>query len=172
MTTSSLPSDLTFAEAVDRYGRKVYGYLLTLTYNQHEAEDYYQDTLLKAFRAWNRLPLDANHLAWLITIAKRTFISARRVRRVTHTMSLEKITEEDNWDFATPEQDIDAQMDARNVLERVQRAIQALPPKQRTAFIRRRVMEEDYSVIAAAMECSEAAVRRNVFEASRRLLTA
>jgi RNA polymerase sigma factor (sigma-70 family) len=49
--------------------------------------------------------------------------------------------------------------------------VRELPPKQRTALALRYVVDADYAEIAAAMDTSEEAARRNVHEALKRLRT-
>ena len=44
-----------------------------------------------------------------------------------------------------------------------------LPPKQRTAVFCRAVLGMPYAELAALLECSEEAARRNVFEGLKRL---
>ena len=47
-----------------------------------DARDLVQDTFERAFRAWSRLPADANVRAWLLTILHRLYIDrCRRSRR-------------------------------------------------------------------------------------------
>ena len=49
--------------------------------------------------------------------------------------------------------------------------VRALPPKQRTALALRYVADAGYDEIAAVMDTSEDAARRNVHEALKRLRT-
>ena len=67
-----------FDETLARHGAEIYRYALHLTRNRPDADDLYQETALKAFRAWDRLPCDANHRAWLYRIATNTFLSDKR----------------------------------------------------------------------------------------------
>ena len=48
-------------------------------------------------------------------------------------------------------------------------AVRELPPKQRTAVFCRTVLGMPYDELAALLECSEDAARRNVFEGLRKL---
>jgi hypothetical protein len=69
---------LTFEEVVDRFQAEIYRYAVQLTRNRADADDLYQETLLKAYRAFGRLDGAANHRAWLYRIATNTFLSDRR----------------------------------------------------------------------------------------------
>src|SRR6266850_1667871 len=60
---------LPFAEVVTLHQEAVYRYLVRFTRNQHDAQDLFQDTFLRAHRAYAALPADANIRAWLMRIA-------------------------------------------------------------------------------------------------------
>src|SRR2546427_4361658 len=60
---------LSFAQVVTLHQKAVYGYLLRFTRNPHDAQDLFQETFLRAHRAYAALPADANLRAWLMRIA-------------------------------------------------------------------------------------------------------
>src|SRR5215216_3622627 len=70
--------ETTFDDTLARYGAEIYRFALYLTRNRADADDLYQETALKAYRAWDRLPCDANHRAWLYRIASNAFLSDKR----------------------------------------------------------------------------------------------
>jgi RNA polymerase sigma factor (sigma-70 family) len=155
----------TFDDTLTRHGAEIYRYALHLTRNRPDADDLYQDTALKAFRAWDRLPCDANHRAWLYRIATNTFLSDKR-----KTSRLRSLDADATADFIpAASHDEDGRLDAGNLLSDVEAFIAALPPKQRAALVQRKYQEMDYSEIAAALGCSEEAARRSVHEALRKL---
>ncbi len=49
------------------------------------------------------------------------------------------------------------------------RAIESLPPRQRVAFVQRRLQGWSYAQVAVAMGSSPATARANVYQAVRRL---
>jgi RNA polymerase sigma-70 factor (ECF subfamily) len=155
----------TFDDTLARYGAEIYRYALHLTRNRPDADDLYQDTALKAFRAWNRLPCDANHRAWLYRIATNTFLSEKR-----KTSRLRSLDADDAADtIPAASRDVDGRLDAGDLLCDVEAFIAALPPKQRVALVQRKYMEMGYSEIAANLGSSEEAARRSVHEALRKL---
>jgi RNA polymerase sigma factor (sigma-70 family) len=155
----------TFDNTLARHGAEIYRYALHLTRNRPDADDLYQETALKAFRAWDRLPCDANHRAWLYRIATNTFLSDKR--KTSRLRSLDADAAADTIPAAS--RDDDGRLDAGDLLGEVEAFIAALPPKQRAALVQRKYLEMDYSEIAAALGCSEEAARRSVHEALRKL---
>lgn len=153
-----------FDELVSRLEPELRRYALRLTRDGDEADDLFQETMIKAFRAYGRLPADANRRAWLYRIATNTFLSDRR-----KLDRLESLDAQDLWEPAAPEIDHGAAIDARALLADVERAVLLLPEKQRVALILRKYQEMGYAEIAVTLQCSEPAARANVHEALRKL---
>src|SRR3954468_7903137 len=157
--------EATFDETLARFGGEIYRFALHLTRNRADADDLYQETALKAYRAWDRLPCDANHRAWLYRIASNTFLSDRR--KASRLRSLDADARSETIPAAS--RDDDGRLDANNMLHEVEAFIEELPPKQRIALVQRKYLEMGYSDIAATLDSSEEAARRNVHEALRKL---
>jgi RNA polymerase sigma factor (sigma-70 family) len=155
----------TFDETLARYGAEIYRFALHLTRNRTDADDIYQETVLKAYRAWDRLPCDANHRAWLYRIASNTFLSDKRKTSRLRSLDAEETVES----IPAASRDDDGRLDAGNLLREVERFIEALPPKQRIALVQRKYLDIGYPEIAATLGCSEEAARRSVHEALRKL---
>lgn len=160
------PPAVTFAMTIERFGDEIYRFACQLTRNTADADDLYQETLLKAFRAFGRLPADANHRAWMYKIASNTFISDRRKRGRDNPLS-----DAHEQTLAAATIDTARGMDARDLLRDVEAFILGLPPKQRVALILRKYHGHGYGEIAEALRCSEEAARANVHEALRKLRT-
>ncbi len=153
-----------FDGVLARHGPEVYRYLLQLCRNRPDADDLYQETALKAFRAFGRLDEVANHRAWLYRIAGNTFLSDRRKHGRVDLL-------DDIAAQAIPAAQTDhaAKLDARDLLQEVAVFIDGLPPKQRVALTLRKHHELGYAEIAETLRCSEAAARASVAEALRKL---
>ncbi len=161
---ATAPAATSFEAVLARYQGEIYRYTIHLTRNRTDADDLYQETLLKAYRAFGRLDGAANHRAWLYRIATNTFLSDRRKRG--REAGLDEATEQALT--AAPD-DHAAGLDARDLLREVESFVAALPVKQRVALILRKHHELGYAEIAATLKCSEAAARANVHEALRKL---
>lgn len=84
-----------FDALVDRHSGAVYGYLLRLTGNAHDAEDLTQDTFLKAHRGLPRFQSARAFVPWLFTIARRTALNHFRSRRPTEELHPDMATAEE-----------------------------------------------------------------------------
>ncbi|CAA9555862.1 MAG: hypothetical protein AVDCRST_MAG73-3272 [uncultured Thermomicrobiales bacterium] len=155
-----------FDDLLDRHSAEIYRYACHLTRNCADADDLYQDTMLKAYRAFGRLDgaETHNYRAWLYKIATNTFLGDRRKRGREHPI-------DDALEATLPAASLDhaAGLDARDLLSEVSAFVAALPRKQRVALVLRKFHEVGYAEIAASLECSEEAARANVHEALRKL---
>lgn len=160
------PASIAFEDMLERFGPEIYRFAMGLCRNRSDADDLYQETALKAYRAYGRLPADANHRAWLYRIAGNTFLSERRKHgRVGSLDGTEAGAE------AIPEKERDdaARIDAGDLLEETERLVAKLPKKQRLALIGRKYHDLSYAEIGELLGCSEAAARANVHEGLRKL---
>jgi RNA polymerase sigma-70 factor, ECF subfamily len=146
---------------------EIYRYLRRVTFRSSEAEDLSQETFLRAFRAYRALPADANVRAWLFAIATNLFRNSLRSakrRRAAHDTVKGKGREHDG---DGPES-VALFNEVRVTVETV---IDGLPPKQRAAFVMRKVHELPYEEIAKSLGCSADSARAHVFQAFRKIRT-
>lgn len=146
-----------FQEVVDRYGHDVYRVCVAVA-GRAGADDAYQDTMVAALAAYPQLRDPAVVRSWLLTIASRKAIDRHRARR-RDPVPVEEIETGATDDREPPDEELWAQ-------------VRALPRKQRVAIAYRFVADLGYREIGAAMDTSEEAARRNVFEGLKRLRAA
>jgi RNA polymerase sigma factor (sigma-70 family) len=145
-----------FQKLLDAHGRDVHRFLVA-SVGRVDADDCYQETWLAALRAYPSLRDASNLRSWIFTVAHRKAIDHARRRR---PVPVGDAVPEAGAVPAAPAPD-----DALWTL------VRELPTKQRTALALRYVIDAGYEEIAAAMETSEEAARRNVHEALKRLRT-
>ena len=153
-----------FDELVERHSAEIFAYVWRMLRETHDAEDCLQETFLRAFRSYGRVRAGTNYRAWLYKIATNTARSQwkRRAR------SAAQITELDP-DRQADEMSVADRIERKALLAAVARAVEGLPDQQRAALIMRKYQELSYAEIAAALECSEAAARANVYQAVKKL---
>jgi len=157
----------TFEDVFDWHGTEIFRFALRLTGSQPDADDLFQETMLKAFRAFDRLQPNSNHRAWLYRIASNTFLSGRR--KFDRVDSLDLLGEQLNFEVAVAEVDHAAGLDARGLLQEIAEFIEHLPPKQQLALVLRKFHSLGYDDVAEALGCTEGAARTNVHQALRKL---
>src|SRR5512140_3804374 len=63
---------IAFEDLVNQHSAEIFAYVWRMLRDTPDAEDCLQETFLRAYRAYARLPIDANHRAWLYKIATNT----------------------------------------------------------------------------------------------------
>ena len=169
-----------FAELVTLHQQAVYGYLLRFTRDPHDAQDLFQETFLRAYRAYARPqnkqneqnePGEMNYRAWLMRIAINL---SKNYARDRHRCSQVVVSAEpeDAESKALPAgngADVEETVIAHETTQTLLAAIETLPFHQRTALIQRQFEDLDYQAIASNLECSQDSARAHVYQALRKL---
>jgi RNA polymerase sigma factor (sigma-70 family) len=114
------------------------------------AEDAYQETFLKALRAYGSLRHADNLRAWVLTIARRVAVDQLRRREVSPP-------------------DPEPAIDTRPAYAELGELAGDLPRKERTAVVLRYGYDLSYATIGAALGSSEEAARQAASSGVRRL---
>jgi RNA polymerase sigma factor (sigma-70 family) len=119
---------------------------------RERADDLFQETFLRALRAYARLEHGEHLRAWVLTIATNAVIDAARKERPTAELAVEPTGE-----------------DERPAVEDLAPLTEGLPPKERAAVVLRYGYELDYGEIGAALGSNEQAARQAASAGVRRL---
>ena len=139
-----------FERLYEHHGSEVLAYLRRLA-GPGEAEDAFQETFLRALRAYPRLT-DGRHLrAWLYTIATHVALDGKRRSRPAGDPPEVAVT------------------DARPAYAELEHLTDGLPPTERAAVVLRYGYDLPYADIAAALGSSEEAARQAASSGVRRL---
>jgi RNA polymerase sigma-70 factor, ECF subfamily len=153
-----------FDEAVARHERELMRFLLRTTHDRDDALDLYQETWLRAYRAWPKLESAAGLRPWLYRIATNLCLNRirDRVRRA-------RVIGEEELDLARVPGNTDGMHEGALHLRM---AIARLPHNQREALIMRKFGGLEYAEIAAALGCSSESARAGVYQALKKLKAA
>jgi RNA polymerase sigma factor (sigma-70 family) len=144
-----------FQRLLDEHAGDVLRFLVTQV-GMPEADDCFQETFISALRSYPTLRDASNLRGWLLTIARRKAIDARRAasRRPLLMESVPDAAEES---------------DRREIDEGIWDSVRALPPKQRQAVLLRYAADHTFRDIAQSLSISEDAARQNVHEGLNKL---
>ena len=161
-----------FHEIIDLHQRAIYRYLVRCTGNIDDAQELFQDTFLRAHRAYVGLSADANHQAWLFRIATNlvnNYIRSRERRRKVFLDGAVLAVSHSTSSNSSNSSDAEDALQLQETTHILLKALQALPFRQRTALIQRQFEGLDYRLIAENLECSEDTARAHVYQALRKL---
>ena len=83
-------SEQNFEQIYQQYFEPVYRYALSLTLDEHQAEEITQETFFKALKSIDSYRSESSIKTWLCTIAKNTYLSVQRKKKAE---SLDDLTE-------------------------------------------------------------------------------
>jgi RNA polymerase sigma factor (sigma-70 family) len=147
MDTMAIPP---FERFYAEHGEEVYG-VLVRRLGRQRAEDAFQETFLRALRAYSALRHGDHLRAWVLTIARNVAIDA--FRRERPTAELEE----------------PAELPRRPAYAELEHLTDDLPPTERAAVVLRYAYDMPYAAIGAALGSSEDAARQAASAGVRRL---
>ena len=153
-----------FDEAVARHEHELMRFLLRTTRDQDDALDLFQETWLRAYRAWPKLESAAGLRPWLYRIATNLCLNRARDR-----MRRARVIGDEELDLASVAGSSDG---AHEGVLHLKAMISRLPQNQREALVMRKFGGLEYAEIAAALGCSADSARAGVYQALKKLKVA
>ncbi len=147
----------------------LYRVALRLTANPSDADDLVQETMLKAFRAWDQYEKGTNAKGWLLTILRHAFINEYR-RRTRHPENVDLDTIEPFAVFGEiQDEDPQGAFFDKIVDDEVLKAIDQLPEAFRETLVLSDVEGMSYQEIAKILEIPVGTVKSRLFRARQAL---
>lgn len=155
-----------FEELVRRYRNEVFAVSYHYLRNREDAWDISQEVFLKAHRALKRFRGDSSFKTWVLRIAAnrcKDYFKKRRLRTVT--LDAEDSDHQVPSRTAGPVKNLEAQ----ELGQAIQKAIEELPEKHRTAFVLREYEGLSYEEMAQTIGCSTGTVMSRLHHARKKL---
>ncbi len=139
-------------ELFARHNGEIYAYLVRMLHDPELAADLTQDAFLRAYRAYDTLEDPAHARAWLYQIAHRVALDELRRRRIVRFLPL---TGESHGTAPSAEHQV---MELRLSAD-LQRALERIPERQRSALLLAELHDLTGLELAAALGVSHVAAR-------------
>ncbi|HHI02663.1 MAG TPA: sigma-70 family RNA polymerase sigma factor [candidate division Zixibacteria bacterium] len=144
-----------FNDIVDRYKNRLMNTIIRMVSSQQEAEDIVQETFLRVYQHRNSFDFRHCFSTWLYTIALNLARNELRKRK--------RFKFFDIFDMQGHESEISVEMKLPSNLSKVlEKAIESLPDKYKTAFILRDIQEQPYEEVAKIMSIPLGTVKSRV----------
>lgn len=159
-----------FEQLIEIHQRSVIGTVAKMLGNPSEAEDISQQVFIRVWKSAARYEPQAKFTTWLFTITRNLVFNEVRRRQRKPTVSVQEREETthrvvEDVQGSSPDEDLlRSEMEAA-----IDRAIEALPEKQRLAVVLRRYEEMPYEEIGAVLSMSVPAVKSLLFRARTQL---
>ncbi len=150
--------DKEFIKGVKDCEKALYTFLIRLLRDKEEAKEVMQTAILKAWEGRNGFKGASQFKTWLFKIAMNVAID--RIRETEKLIELK-------GDLSI--ESVSDPIIKKEEKEKLQEALEKLPPKQRTALLLKIYGELTYSEIAKAMNLSEGAIKAHIHQALKKL---
>ena len=160
-------TQISFREVVETHKRAVYYLALDLTGNHHDAEDLSQEVFIKAHRGLQQFRGDAQMYTWLRRIAVNTYLNKKRKKALVFMRFFGDEEETERSPSAEPAPDSSAE--GTILRQHVERALDALSARERSAFVLRNYHELSVKEVAASMDVADGTVKSLLFRATKKL---
>ncbi len=153
-----------FEALLDKYHNQIINFIHRFIGDKVESEDLAQEVFLRVYRSACDYAPKAKFSTWVYKIAKNLALNELRRRKLHGLFSLEWMLSTEEGEI--PWQQIDennagarAELEKKDLITAVKKAIDCLPVNQKLAVVLRRYDDLPYSEIAKVIGCSESAVK-------------
>lgn len=156
-----------FEDLVERYKQKAYHIAFDFTRDREEAKDLSQEAFLKAYTNIKNFDGRSGFYTWFYRILVNLCLDFKRKNSRRPTAEFDETSEhaiEPSHHTSRPAAP-DKQVFAGQIARKVEAALAALPPKQRTAFVLKNHQGLSIKEIAATMEAAEGTVKVHLHRA-------
>jgi RNA polymerase sigma-70 factor, ECF subfamily len=167
--------DSSFELLLRKYRTPVVNFLYRMVRDTAAAEDLAQEVFLRVYRARGQYLPTAKFTTWMFRIATNLALNALRDGRHRQMeVSIDQSSagysgdgegEQPPLEIADRQASIEFELIRRDRADRIRRAVESLPEKQRAAVLLHKYQEMDYDEIAGVLGCSESALKSLLFRA-------
>ena len=154
-----------FNRLAKRYQEKIYWHARRMTGNHLDADDIVQQVFLVMYKKLKTFNFDSSIYTWIYKITSTRSLNLIKRNKIRSFISIDNITET----RVTTKEDIISDLETKERLEKVERLLQRISPKQREVFIFRKFDDLSYEEISKITGKSVGALKANYFHAFNKL---
>lgn len=153
-----------FNRLVLKYQERIYWHARRMTGNHLDADEILQEVLLVIYNKLKTFEFKSSVYTWIYTITNTRSLNFIKRKKLRSILSLSDIQNYENTS-----ENISADIDQKQKLEMIEKALQKLPVKQREVFIMRNYNEMSYEEIAEITGKSTGTLKANYFHALNKI---
>jgi RNA polymerase sigma-70 factor (ECF subfamily) len=166
-----------FDKLIAKYQKQAVAVSYRLLNNSHDAMEVTQDAFLKAFNSLATLQKPEAFGGWLMRIVSNLSLNFRRARKTRAQLPLDdllgpgeaNVESSGGSEWSARSGDPEHMLESRELGEKLQKALNELPEKQRLAIVMFTIEQMPQKDVAEALECSVEAVKWHVFQGRKKL---
>ena len=156
-----------FEHLVAENERQVYAVCFHMTGNREDAQDCAQETMLRAFRAFESFRGEASFSTWITRIAMNVCTDALRKRR--DAVSLDALLEDAGFDPPDAAPTAYARLEEKERMRLLREGLALLPPDMRQMVVLRDIQGKSYEEIGEILNLPLGTVKSRVSRAREKL---
>ena len=156
-----------FNSIVRKYQKKIYWHARQMVGNHLDADEVTQEVLIVIFKKLRTFNFNSSLYTWIYKIVSTRSLNQLRKRQVKKFFFID---DEESEVELRDKKDIIEDIANREKLEKVNRVLQKLPPKQRQIFILRNFEQLSYDEIAKITGRSVGGLKANYFHALKKVM--
>lgn len=150
---------------VKKYQKRIYWHARQMLGDHHDADEITQEVLIVMYKKLHSFNFQSSLYTWIYKIVTTRSINQIRKNNIKRFFSIDSDVKEN----ITSKDDIVEQIDHKQKLERVNKALDKLPPKQRQVFVFRNYDELTYEEISEITGKSVGGLKANYFHALKKI---
>lgn len=147
-----------------KYQEKIYWHARRMTGNHLDADEIVQEVLIVLYNKLKTFEFKSSLYTWIYTITNTRSINYLKKKTLRNFFSLDDIT---NKKF--DQKDVFDNLESKQKVDKIEKALQKLPVKQREVFIMRNFDELSYEEISQITGKSVGALKANHFHALNKI---
>ncbi len=161
-----------FEKLMQQYDRQVLSLAYQLTGNTLDAEDIYQEVMLRVYQKLDSYRFESKFSTWLYRIVVNCALNYRKQKSRHKHISIDRFQDDENyWQVPSTDPDSGPDMHALNeeIREQISRTLEKFPMMQRVVFTLR--FNEDFKLkdIAKIVGCSTGTVKNHLFRCTQKM---
>ncbi len=153
-----------FNRLAKQYQEKIYWHARRMTGNHLDADEILQEVLIVLYNKLKTFKFNSSLYTWIYTITNTRSINFLKRKKLRTFLSLGDIKNQEN-----ESENIIADLETKQKLEKIERALRKLPVKQREVFIMRNYDDLSYEEISKITGKSIGGLKANHFHAINKL---
>ncbi|MCQ2974155.1 MAG: sigma-70 family RNA polymerase sigma factor [Bacteroidales bacterium] len=154
-----------FRIIMKRYGTRIYTHIRTFLVTHEEADDIVQNTFVKAWRALPKFRLESSLFTWLYKISTNETLSFLKSKQNKKTISID---DDENF-VQIPSIENDDHHTSDEITQKLTKAIEQLPEKQRLVFQMKYFEEMKYEDMSEILNTSVGALKASYHFAVKKI---
>lgn len=160
-----------FTILIETYQQRIYWHIRRMVKNHDDANDLMQNTFMKVWKALDTFRADSQLFTWIYRIATNetiTFLNSK-ARKATISFDGSETDEDEGYAPSQYVQGESSLMEADKIQQKLLRAIDSLPEKQKMVFNLRYYDEMPYEQMSAILDTSVGSLKASYHHAAQKI---